>query len=252
MTVLAVALAALAVLTASGRPGRRSAATRLAVVRPAVSSPSGRPAVVGGRRTASGLLRTPRAAALALGVALWLLVGGVTGLALGVGAVVGLPRWLGRLEPSRVRRRRSQLAQDLPVAADLLAACLTAGSAPADALEAVAAALGGPVEEVLGSVAVALRLGADPVSAWAPFRDEPEVAPLARAVSRAVHGGTPLAAAVARCGAELRSRRQAAADAASEAVGVKTAGPLGLCFLPAFVLVGVAPTVVGLAGTLLG
>jgi hypothetical protein len=28
-------------------------------------------------------------------------------------------------------------------------------------------------------------------------------------------------------------------------VGVRAAGPLGLCFLPAFMLVGIVPTVVG-------
>jgi hypothetical protein len=38
-----------------------------------------------------------------------------------------------------------------------------------------------------------------------------------------------------------------AATEAARSAGVRAVAPLGLCFLPAFVLVGVVPTVVGLA-----
>lgn len=244
MTGVAVLLALLAVLAAGGS-------------RPPVARLRGR-RVTGAPRPApapAAAVAGPRGslpAAVALGTALWLLVGGPLGLLLAAAAVVVLPRWLGRLEPARVRHRRQRLVRDLPVAADLLAACLAAGAAPEPALEAVARALGGPVEEVLGSVAVALRLGAEPAAAWERYRHEPDVAPLARAVGRALAGGTPLAVAVARCGSDLRTRRRAAGDAAAEAVGVKATGPLGLCFLPAFVLLGVVPTVIGLATTVFG
>jgi hypothetical protein len=39
---------------------------------------------------------------------------------------------------------------------------------------------------------------------------------------------------------------------AARAVAVRAAAPLGLCFLPAFVLLGVVPTVLGLARGVLG
>ena len=42
-----------------------------------------------------------------------------------------------------------------------------------------------------------------------------------------------------------------AAAAAAERAGVLIAGPLGLCFLPAFVCLGIAPVVAGLAGEVL-
>ncbi|CKN25284.1 alanine rich membrane protein [Mycobacterium tuberculosis] len=42
-----------------------------------------------------------------------------------------------------------------------------------------------------------------------------------------------------------------AAAAAAERAGVLIAGPLGLCFLPAFLCVGIVPLVVGLAGDVL-
>ena len=51
------------------------------------------------------------------------------------------------------------------------------------------------------------------------------------------------------------ARRAAAGDAAeatAERAGVLIAGPLALCFLPAFVVLGLIPTIAGLAGTMLG
>ena len=39
-----------------------------------------------------------------------------------------------------------------------------------------------------------------------------------------------------------------AAEARAQRAGVLIAAPLGLCFLPAFLVLGVAPVVIGLAG----
>jgi Flp pilus assembly protein TadB len=181
-----------------------------------------------------------------------LLVGGAVGAVLGGAVAVGGPRLLARLEPAAVRRRRLRVARDLPVAADLLAACLVAGSAPEAALGAVGPAVGGPVGAALESVLVALQLGADPRAAWAPFARDPDLGPLARAVARALDSGAPLAAVVERCAEDLRQRRRSSAEVAARAVAVRAAAPLGLCFLPAFVLLGVVPTVLGLARGVLG
>ncbi len=52
-------------------------------------------------------------------------------------------------------------------------------------------------------------------------------------------------------GAAPRRRRSAASGAAAERAGVLIAGPLGLCFLPAFVCLGIVPVVAGLAGDVL-
>ena len=43
---------------------------------------------------------------------------------------------------------------------------------------------------------------------------------------------------------ELREQRRASARERARSVGVKTAAPLGLCFLPAFVLIGIVPTII--------
>ena len=51
---------------------------------------------------------------------------------------------------------------------------------------------------------------------------------------------------------DLRRRRQAEMTRRTRAGGVATALPLGLCFLPAFFLVGIVPTLLGLVGSVLG
>ena len=55
-----------------------------------------------------------------------------------------------------------------------------------------------------------------------------------------------------------RTRAPAPDDAADAAVeraeraGVRISGPLGLCFPPAFICLGIAPVVIGLASSVLG
>ena len=55
--------------------------------------------------------------------------------------------------------------------------------------------------------------------------------------------------------AELAGQQRAAAEdtaaAAAERAGVLVTGPLGLCFLPAFLCLGVVLVVLGLAGPVL-
>jgi hypothetical protein len=76
-------------------------------------------------------------------------------------------------------------------------------------------------------------------------------APAVRALVRASDGGAPVAAAVARLAADARAAARERDRRAARQAGVRAVLPLGLCFLPAFVLLGVVPVVVGLAGPLL-
>jgi pilus assembly protein TadC len=54
----------------------------------------------------------------------------------------------------------------------------------------------------------------------------------------------PVAEIVRGVADELRRERGARLRERSQRVGVRTAAPLGLCFLPAFFLIGIVPTVV--------
>ncbi|WP_324278641.1 hypothetical protein [Blastococcus brunescens] len=64
--------------------------------------------------------------------------------------------------------------------------------------------------------------------------------------------GAAAAPALRALAADGRSAARSATEAAVRRAGVWVLAPLGLCFLPAFVCLGVVPLVLGLAGDLLG
>lgn len=70
-------------------------------------------------------------------------------------------------------------------------------------------------------------------------------------LARAAEGGAPVANTVARIAASARAEAGAEASRVARRAGVMAVGPLGLCFLPAFVVLGVVPAIVGLAEPLL-
>ncbi|MFL5912184.1 MAG: type II secretion system F family protein [Gaiellaceae bacterium] len=180
-----------------------------------------------------------------------LLVGGPLGWTAGLlVAVIGV-RILGRLEPRAVRARRARIVADLPTAIDLLAACLRGGGAWHESVEAVADAVGGPLGTELAQVAARIRLGADPAEEWLNLGREPALSPLGRAAARAADGGAPVAATLARLARDQRRAARAAAAARARTAGVRAVAPLGLCFLPAFVLLGIVPAVAGIARNVL-
>jgi len=74
---------------------------------------------------------------------------------------------------------------------------------------------------------------------------------LLRLARRSSVSGVALAEAVAALASQCRQDAAHTAAAAAERAAVLIAGPLGLCFLPAFVCLGIAPVVAGLAGDLL-
>lgn len=190
-------------------------------------------------------------AATAAGAGVWLLVGAPVGLP--AGAVVAAVAWVavGRMEAPADRRRREQMEAGLPLAVDLLAACLAAGQAPGTALSEVADALEGPVRDELARVAARLRLGADPVAVWREVAQRPLLGRVGRCVVRALDSGASVAEAMTRLAEDLRRDARTRVEARARSVGVRAALPLGLCMLPAFVLVGVVPLVVGSLSTLL-
>ncbi len=75
----------------------------------------------------------------------------------------------------------------------------------------------------------------------------PGAAPLAGCLERAQETGVPAVEPIARLAARLRADAGRAAGIRARRVGVQATAPLGLCFLPAFLAVGVVPVVIGLA-----
>jgi len=196
------------------------------------------------------LMRALAAGSVAIGTAVF--VGGDIGLP--AGALVGVAVWVavGRMESPQARRRRERLESELPHAVDLLAACLAGGLAPGPAVEQVALAVGGPVGEELRLASSRLRLGVDSVRVWRELGQHPQLGALGRSIARAMDSGASIADAMARLAEDLRHETRSRLQGRVHSVGVKAALPLGLCMLPAFVLTGVVPLVVGSLGALLG
>jgi hypothetical protein len=99
----------------------------------------------------------------------------------------------------------------------------------------------------LTQVAGLLRLGADPVEAWRAVADDEVLAPVAHAACRSADSGIRLAGGMEQVAADVRAQVRATAEARAHRAGVLAMAPLGLCFLPAFVCIGVVPVVVGIA-----
>ncbi len=73
-----------------------------------------------------------------------------------------------------------------------------------------------------------------------------------RLARRSASSGAALAQGVAELAVSVRHEAADTARAAAERASVLIAGPLGLCYLPAFVCLGIVPVVAGLAGEVLG
>jgi Flp pilus assembly protein TadB len=186
------------------------------------------------------------------GVAGMLFVGGPAGPLVGVLAAVAAYVALRRGEDPAARRERLSAEADLPSLVLLLAAGLRSGAAPQAALALACGALPGAAADRLAGVRARLALGVDPVAVWEPLTADPVLAPLARTLSRAARSGARVADAVDRLSVDLARQARARSEEQARSVGVRAAVPLGLCLLPAFLLLGVVPVVAGLFDTLTG
>ncbi|MDJ1131902.1 type II secretion system F family protein [Streptomyces iconiensis] len=206
-----------------------------------------------GRRWLRSRTARDGAGAVGAGVLGVVLVGGAWGWFVGAVAAFGVRRWLqGRADRDGgegAAEERKAEAQ-LPLTAELMAACLAAGSGPGQAAEAVGHSVSGPLGARLVRAATELRLGGEPAVVWGRFGAHRWSAGFARCMERAGAAGVPAVEPVTRLAAELRGQRSRAAIARARRAGVLVTGPLGLCFLPAFLVIGVAPVVLGLARSL--
>ncbi len=132
---------------------------------------------------------------------------------------------------------------------DLLDAAIGAGASLPGALEAVGRALGGADGAVLVRAGTALLLGAPWDAAW---QDAPDaLRPVAQALGPAWSTGAAPGPSLRAQAAQLRRGRRTDAREAAGRLGVRLVLPLGLCLLPAFMLLGLVPVVLSLAGGLL-
>jgi hypothetical protein len=193
---------------------------------------------------------------LAVGLAS-LALGGTWGIfaapVLAIGAAL-MVRWLNLRTSVTVPEVRS-----VAFVLDLIASALAGGAPPEAAIAAVAgAARDSQSTRLIDAIAPLervgrlLQLGADPAAAWSALDSVAGFAPVASAGRRCAKSGARLAGAFRATAHDLRAGRQTDALARAERVGIWSLLPLGLCFLPAFVCIGVAPVIAGIAAQVLG
>ncbi len=141
---------------------------------------------------------------------------------------------------------------DVTVALDLMAACLRSGASPGRAAASVSRCFGEPTAGSLAKAARALHSGVDATSAWSELLSVGgSSAAIARsALRRSLSSGSGLADALERAADHMRRGAAVDVEARLHASTVRVVLPLALCFLPAFVLVGVVPIVAGIASGL--
>jgi pilus assembly protein TadC len=129
-----------------------------------------------------------------------------------------------------------------------VAACLDAGATPAAALAAAGA-------ELPGAFGTALKAAADALAGGATTREAlPEdgpLAPIAAVFRRSAQTGSRMSDQLIDVAAQMRADEHFERLAKAQRVGVLSALPLGLCMLPAFLLLAVVPALIGLGGGLL-
>lgn len=129
---------------------------------------------------------------------------------------------------------------------DVMAGCLAAGASMPAALAAAQVAAPESARESFAAAALALSRGDDPAQTWLQFgADVPELAAVSRLCSRAASTGAAVAAELHRIAAAQRISLDTARRRRLQRASVWLVLPLGLCFLPAFVLVGIVPLVTG-------
>lgn len=146
----------------------------------------------------------------------------------------------------RARERDLEIRAALPDALDLLAACALAGMSLDRALRTVAPDVSGPLGDAMRDALRALDVGMRRSTAYHLLADRApvsEVRSLVRALERAERHGTSVATTLVAQAREMRVRRRIAAEEAAHTAPVKMLFPLVVCFLPAFVILTVAPVV---------
>lgn len=200
-------------------------------------------------RAQASLVRPLDVAAVMAGLGAALLIGGLLGLAVGVAVAAGARTGLRRIGPDD-RPRRDALARQAPDAVDCLASCLAAGAPLWSAMQVVGEAFGEPISGVLLGAVQRHAMGSPASETFAQWLAEPELARVGRLLVRSSESGGSLTASLVTAAQRMRQERAGVLELQARAVGVKAVAPLGVCFLPAFVLLAVVPIVGSMLTTL--
>lgn len=154
---------------------------------------------------------------------------------------------------TRRRRRGRQLARDgLPDLIELVIIGVRAGLAPAAAFEMAADHAPPQLGELLGDVRLQMHRGrrlSDALETLPPWLGH-HAAYFTDALITADRYGLPLAPVLDGLGADVRLERSRQAQRDARTLPVKLSFPLVVCTLPSFVLLAIAPAVMGAVSTI--
>ena len=173
-------------------------------------------------------------------------------IALLIALLVGLLLWPARRLPRTARE--SELIPkpiDEAMVIDLASALVSSGSSIPTVLQSLGSCLppGGEADEVLRA-SRSLLMGASWDEAWSGGSGRLDR--LAAALEPAWVDGAPPVVMLRRAAASVRARRLKDAQEAAARLGVRLVLPLGIFFLPAFFLIGVAPVIISMGLTVFG
>ena len=164
----------------------------------------------------------------------------------GPGAGERLMARVRKLLPHKHTVNMMEVAADV----DLFAACLHAGLSNQAAATAVAH-VARSTKQYWAEVSSLLAVGASTSRAWQGMEELDGLGELARLAIRSEHSGAAIARGCARLSTNLRDDAQAHAVARAERAGVLISLPLTVCFLPAFIVLGLVPIVISLGSQML-
>lgn len=185
----------------------------------------------------------------------WGIAGAMSGAALApmprtpvAAALLGIAGWRmsGFASARAARRRAAAIDRAVPDALDLLSVCALAGMGLEAGLRMVAEATRGPLREALSACIRALDVGMPREQALQELvrasGNAPEIGSFVRAVLRSERYGTPVSAVLIAHAADARARQLTSVRERAMKAPVRMLFPLTLCFLPAFVLLAIAPS----------
>lgn len=158
--------------------------------------------------------------------------------------------------PSYIRKQLLRISQpradsDLPmgIVIELVSGSLAAGTSVPDALRAIGTTMHSSEGDTLIEAGTLLQLGSPWDEAWGEVPHRLQV--LRKCLVHSWEFGSPVTQSLSAARINAENTATVEAKEAAERLGVLMALPLGLCFLPSFVLLAVVPIVVSYAAGLL-
>jgi Flp pilus assembly protein TadB len=185
-----------------------------------------------------------------------LVVSAVAAAGLGV-AIVGCACVVGAMASRRrsaERARHDAMVAAMPDAIELLVMCIHAGLTPTQAVGELARLAPPPVRPGFQAAEQRLHRGAGFADALTELTGRCGASALAlvSALGTAVRDGLPLAPVLDRLTDEANAGRRRAGEAAARRLPIRLSFPLVVCTLPSFVLLAIAPAVLGALSTVRG